>query len=70
MRGFDENISKKTAFFAKISGTIRAIEIAYHNHWHNLWLETDSVLVVKAFSNHSLISWSLRDRWMNCLVSN
>jgi hypothetical protein len=36
MRGFDENISKKTAFFAKISGTIRAIEIAYHNHWHNL----------------------------------
>jgi hypothetical protein len=53
--GFAENISKNSAFFAEILGAIRAIEISYQNHWFNLWLETDSELVVKAFNNHALI---------------
>jgi ribonuclease HI len=68
MGGFAENIGNKSAFFAELSGAIKAIEIAYENHWLNFWLETDSVLVVKAFSNLSLIPWSLRNRWMNCLL--
>jgi hypothetical protein len=58
MGGFAENIGNKSAFFAELSGAIKAIEIAYENHWLNFWLETDSVLVVKAFSNLSLIPWS------------
>jgi hypothetical protein len=57
MGGFAENIGNKLAY-----------EIAYENHWLNIWLETDSVLVVKAFSNLSLIPWSLRNRWMNCIL--
>ncbi|MCI14914.1 hypothetical protein A2U01_0036049, partial [Trifolium medium] len=36
---------KETDFFADMSGAIRAIELAYQNHWQNLWLETDSILV-------------------------
>jgi ribonuclease HI len=66
--GFAENIGKNSAFFAEILGAIRAIEIAFQNHWYNLWLETDSVLVVKAFSNQALIPWQLRNRWLNSLV--
>lgn len=34
---------------AEISGALRAIELAYQNNWHNIWLETDSSLVVLAF---------------------
>jgi hypothetical protein len=68
MGGFAENIGNKSAFLAELSGVIKAIEIAYENHWLNFWLETDSVLVVKAFSNLSLIPWSLRNRRMNCLL--
>jgi ribonuclease HI len=66
--GFAENISKNYAFFTELLGAIRAIEIAYQNHWLNLWLETDSQLVVKAFNNHTLISWPLRNHWLNCLL--
>jgi ribonuclease HI len=66
--GFAENIGKNSAFFAEILGAIRAIEIAFQNHWYNLWLETDSALVVKAFSNQALIPWQLRNRCLNSLV--
>jgi hypothetical protein len=38
--GFAENIGKNSAFFAELLGAIKAIEIAYQNNWHNLWLET------------------------------
>jgi ribonuclease HI len=48
-------------------GAIWAIEIAFQNQWFNLWLETDSELVVKAFYNHTLILWPPRNRWLNCL---
>jgi hypothetical protein len=65
---FAENIGKNSAFFAEILGASRAIEIAYQNHWFNLWIETDSDLVVKAFNNHALIRWQRRNRWLNSLV--
>jgi hypothetical protein len=68
MGGFAENIGNKSVFFAEISEAIKTIEIAHQNHWLNFCFETDSVLVVKAFSNLSLIPWSLSNRWMNCLL--
>jgi ribonuclease HI len=34
----------------------------------NLWLETDSELVVSAFKDpNRLVTWSLRNRWNNAL---
>jgi len=44
-----------------------AIEVAYHQGWHSLWLETDSMLVYMAFKSSKIVSWSLRNRWDNCL---
>src|ERR1044072_6585490 len=35
----------------------------------NLWLETDSQLVTLAFTSSLMVPWSLRNRWLNCLVS-
>ncbi|MCI83456.1 ribonuclease H protein, partial [Trifolium medium] len=49
--GFAEPLGISTSYQAELSGAIRAIEIAHHFNWHNLWLETDSAAVVLAISN-------------------
>jgi ribonuclease HI len=59
---------------------MRAIEITYLLNWKNLWLETDSSLVVSAFNNSfEPVVWNLRNRWhttlsllndMNCIVTH
>jgi ribonuclease HI len=66
---FAEPLGIASSFVAEISGAMRAIEIAFQHHWNNLWLETDSSLVVAAFNNpHKLVFWNLRNRWKNVLT--
>jgi hypothetical protein len=58
---------------------MRAIEIAFQNNWHNIWIEIDSTLVVSAFqSPNRAVPWVIRNRWknvihmencMNCIVT-
>ncbi|GAU36565.1 hypothetical protein TSUD_277710 [Trifolium subterraneum] len=44
---------------AELCGAMRAIEIAHQMHWNNLWMETDSAIVVSAFKNlRNPIPWS------------
>jgi len=61
-----ENIGTGDAFQAELCGAMRAIEIAHQRNWINFWLETDSKLVVMAFSNDSDVPWNLSNRWFNC----
>ncbi|RZB80665.1 hypothetical protein D0Y65_030385 [Glycine soja] len=49
-----------------VMGAIRAIELADRFGWSNLWLESDSALVVQSFAGVSLMHCSLRNRWLNC----
>jgi ribonuclease HI len=66
---FAEPLGIASSFVAEISGAMRAIEIAFQHQWNNLWLETDSSLVVAAFNNpHNLVVWNLRNRWKNTLT--
>jgi ribonuclease HI len=44
-----------------------AIEIAHLKGFQNVWLESDSQLVILAFKSISVIPWSLRNRWYNCI---
>jgi hypothetical protein len=45
---------------------MRAIEIAFEKHWNRLWIETDSLSVVTAFTcSDRQVAWSLRNRWKN-----
>ncbi|GAU35387.1 hypothetical protein TSUD_160380 [Trifolium subterraneum] len=46
--GFAEPLGVATSFYAELCGAMRAIDLAFQFHWHNVWLETDSVLVVSA----------------------
>lgn len=61
-----ENLVPGSALNAEICGVLRAIEVAHQKQWTNLWLETDSKLVVMAFDNESIVPWSLSNRWYNC----
>jgi hypothetical protein len=36
--------------------------------WKNLWLETDSMLVVSTFKFSKTIPWQLKNRWDNCIL--
>ncbi|XP_058753249.1 uncharacterized protein LOC131626447 [Vicia villosa] len=60
--GFSENLGLHNAFYAEISGAMRAIEVAQQHQWQHLWLETDLTPVVKAFNNQASIPWILRNR--------
>lgn len=45
-----------------------SVEIAYKKGWHRLWLECDSMLVVNAFKDASLVPWRIRVSWNNCII--
>ncbi|KAK2443569.1 hypothetical protein QL285_014658 [Trifolium repens] len=62
------NIGVSTSLKAELIGAMIAIETATNKGWSNLWLESDSMLVVLAFSSARIVPWSLRNRWDNCLL--
>ena len=55
-------------FFAETFAAVIAIETACEKGWRNLWLECDSMLVVQAFKNENIVSWTLRNRWKNAII--
>jgi ribonuclease HI len=68
VHSFAEHLGVANSYFAEMCGAMRAIEIAYHNQWSTLWLETDSTTVVAAFNNPDKpVAWSLRNRWKNVM---
>jgi hypothetical protein len=50
---FAEPLGFASSFLAELHGALRAIEVAHQMNWRNLWLETDSALVVLAFIKNS-----------------
>ncbi|GAU12290.1 hypothetical protein TSUD_141980 [Trifolium subterraneum] len=66
---FAEPLVNFSPYHAELCGAMRAIEIAHQLDWKNLWLETDSTIVVSAFKNRSApVAWNLRNKWHNTLV--
>jgi ribonuclease HI len=48
---------------------MRAIEIASQHNWQNLWIESDSTLVINAIKNPGKpVAWQLRNRWNNAML--
>jgi len=64
---FSINLGVTSALNSELIGAMVAIKIAHVKEWHNLWLETDSMLVFLAFKSSKIIPCSLRNRWDNCL---
>jgi ribonuclease HI len=57
----------QSTFKAELNGVMRAIEIAANKNWSNLWIETDSNLVVLAFKSSIVVPWDLSNRLLNCI---
>ncbi|PNX92034.1 ribonuclease H [Trifolium pratense] len=66
--GFAENTSIAYAFVAELCGAMNAIQIVASKNWKNLWLKTDSTLVVLALKSAFRVPWALRNSWHNCLL--
>ncbi|XP_058783661.1 uncharacterized protein LOC131658374 [Vicia villosa] len=64
---FAENIRCNTSVHAEFGAVIHVMEIAIDRGWQKLWVETDSTMVVKAFTNHRLVPFIFRTRWFFCL---
>ena len=64
---FAQNLNTESTFIGEISRAMKAIEIAIEKNWNNLWLETDSQLVLLAFRAEHMVPWFLRNIWFNCL---
>lgn len=64
---FAENLGGCSAYHAELLAIMRATEIACQRRWSNIWIESDSSLVVMAFQNDSMIPCSIRNRWKNCV---
>jgi len=44
-----------------------AIETACRFNWKDIWVKTDSQLVVLALKDAKMVPWSIRNKWTNCL---
>jgi len=62
---FTCNVRLQSVFDADILGFIFAIEYVARKGWTNILLESDSTSVIMIFSNNSLVSVMLRNRWHN-----
>lgn len=60
--GFSVYVGIQNAFVAKLHAVILDIEIAHQRGWHNLWLESDSQLVIAAFENPNIVPWEIRGK--------
>ncbi|XP_058727045.1 uncharacterized protein LOC131598466 [Vicia villosa] len=50
-----------SSLIVELFGAIFTIEFAHENNWKSLWLETDSMAVVKAFRSPFLVPWHTRN---------
>jgi hypothetical protein len=67
--GFAEPLGNLSPFQAELCGAMKAIELASQFNWKNIWIETDSTLVVSVFTTRSnCVPWFLRNRWHNSLL--
>jgi ribonuclease HI len=65
---FSQFLGPQNALFAELVVAMTAIEIAHLKGFQNVWLESDSQLVILAFKSIYVVPWNLRNRWYNCKV--
>lgn len=63
-----QNIGLASPLEAEFSSCMLAIEKALELHLTNIWIETDSSLVVKAYQTNKGVPWQFLNRWRNCMT--
>lgn len=67
MGAMTQNIGYASPLEAEFGACMLAMEKARELLFTNLWIETDSTVVVKAFTTMEGIPWRLFTRWSNCM---
>lgn len=65
---FSQNIEHASSLEAEFSACMYATEKAKELQLTRIWLETDSLSVVKAFKTGLGVPWRMKIRWHNCLL--
>ncbi|CAL9015142.1 unnamed protein product, partial [Prunus brigantina] len=68
LRAFCSNLDVPSAVYVEVLYVIRAIKLAWLHAWHNVWIETDSLLGTQFFRSPHLVPWHLRVDWQNCCI--
>ncbi|KAK2657504.1 hypothetical protein Ddye_010556 [Dipteronia dyeriana] len=65
---FDVPLDHVFAFEAELLAASIAINFAWQNGWHRIWLESDSSYVVQLLSSRSeQVPWRVRQAWQRCI---
>ena len=65
---FSSFLGNKTPLEAELYGVIKAIQIAFVNNWHCVWLEVDSILTVKMIMNNKIdVPSTIKEEWQHTL---
>lgn len=64
---FSAKLGIFTSFQAKLHGIMILIDCANMRKWRSFWLESDSILSIREFTNVNIISWHLLTKWKNPL---
>jgi len=76
---FAEPLCICSSYQVELCAFMRAVGISHQHQWHNVWIETDSSLVVQASKSSNQVPWRLRNHWnnvktiiqsFNCIVSH
>jgi ribonuclease HI len=62
-----QNIGIKSSLEAEFGACMFAMEKADDMDLRDIWIETDSLSVVKAFSKQEGVPWRMNTRWHNCM---
>lgn len=54
-------IGDGNALVVEFIGEIMAMWVAIDKHWDKIWIEIDSLIVVKALSNTNFVPWSIKN---------
>ncbi|XP_058757438.1 uncharacterized protein LOC131630707 [Vicia villosa] len=67
MGSFCDFLGEGSAALVDLLAAVVALERAKILGWKKIWMESDCSLVIKAFSDCSLVPWKIRSRWLICV---
>jgi len=63
---FAQCLGEESALVVELCDTMTTIELAASKGFWNVWLLSDSQLVLQAFKANTTIPWKPSNRWYNC----
>lgn len=66
--GFASNIHYSSVLYAELMAIIIVMEVSVSKCWNNIWIESDSQVVIREIMNNDIVHWDLLNRWSNSVL--